>query len=231
VSLESEIHGFSCRCMTDKLSYAWIILALCVGCASASPRNPAHYEWSMRAPPVSRIRFETSKGPFVVQLVRTWAPLGADRFYNLVRLGFYDDTRFHRVNANYIAQFGLSGDPRVTAAWRDQQLPDDPPRSRNRRGTFAFAMKGPNTRLTQVYINIGDNTRNDAEPFSMLGTVVEGMHVIDQLYSGYGESSGSGMRQGRQGPIETGGNAYLDREYPLLDRINRACVVAPTPTC
>jgi homoserine O-acetyltransferase len=193
--------------------------------------DPTHPEWSRPAPPISRLRFETSRGAFELEVVREWAPLGADRFYNLVRLGFYDDARFHRVNAGYIAQFGLSGDPAVTAAWRGHELPDDPPRSRNQRGTFAFAMKGPNTRLTQIYINIGENSRNDGEPFSVLGTVVRGMQVIDSLYSGYGERSGSGMRQGRQTPIEEGGNAYLDREFPLLDRIVRACVVAPASTC
>jgi homoserine O-acetyltransferase len=215
------------------------LLALSTACASAPAAvpsrglllDPSHAEWTRPAPPVSRLRFETSKGAFVVELVRGTAPLGADRFYNLARLGFYDDARFHRVNRGYIAQFGLSGDPAVTAAWRGHEIPDDPPNSRNQRGTFAFAMKGPNTRLTQVYINLADNTRNDAEPFSMLGRVVEGMEVVDSLYSGYGENSGSGMRQGRQPPIEEGGNAYLDREYPLLDRILRACVVAPVNTC
>jgi homoserine O-acetyltransferase len=215
------------------------LLALSTACASprsaVSSRSllldPSHAEWGRPAPPVSRLRFETSKGAFVVELLRDSAPLGADRFYNLVRLGFYDDARFHRVNRGYIAQFGLSGDPAVTAAWRGHGIPDDPPNSRNQRGTFAFAMKGPNTRLTQVYINLADNTRNDAEPFSMLGRVVEGMEVVDSLYSGYGENSGSGMRQGRQPPIEEGGNAYLDREYPQLDRILRACVVAPVSTC
>jgi homoserine O-acetyltransferase len=135
------------------------------------------------------------------------------------------------VSPNYIVQFGLSGDPAVTAAWRSHELRDDPPRSHNQRGTFAFAQKGPNTRLTQIYINLGDNSRNDAEPFTMLGRVVEGMDVVDALYSGYGEQSGSGMRQGRQGPIEQGGNAYLDREYPLLDRLLRACISAPVQTC
>jgi cyclophilin family peptidyl-prolyl cis-trans isomerase len=210
-------------------------------CTAAQPGAPApsrsllldpnHSEWSRPAPPVSRVRFETSKGVFELEVIREWAPLGVDRFYNLVRLGFYDDARFHRVNPGYIAQFGLSGNPAVTAAWRGQQIPDDPPRSRNQRGTFAFAWMGPNTRLTQIYINLGDNSRNDVEPFSMLGTVVLGMEVVDSLYSGYGENSGSGMRQGRQGPIEEGGNAYLDREYPLLDRIRRACVVAPMATC
>jgi homoserine O-acetyltransferase len=193
--------------------------------------DPAHAEWSKPAPPVARIRFETSKGPFVVEVIREWAPLGADRFYNLARLGFYDDARFHRVNPNYIVQFGLPGDPAVTAAWRAHALRDDAPRAHNQRGTFAFAMKGPNTRLTQIYINLADNSRNDAEPFTMLGRVVEGMDVVDRLYSGYGEGSGSGMRQGRQGPIEQGGNVYLDREYPLLDRLIRACVISPVRTC
>jgi glyoxylase-like metal-dependent hydrolase (beta-lactamase superfamily II)/cyclophilin family peptidyl-prolyl cis-trans isomerase len=193
--------------------------------------DPTHAEWAKPAPPVSRVRFETTRGPFVLELTRAWAPHGVDRFYNLVRLGYYDDTRFHRVSAGYIAQFALSGDPAITAAWRGHELPDDPPRSSNTRGTFAFAQKGPDTRLTQVYINLGDNTRNDDEPFSMLGTVVEGMEVLDRLYSGYGEESGSGMRQGRQGPIETGGNEYLDREFPLLDRIVRACVIAPVSSC
>jgi len=193
--------------------------------------DPSHPEWSKPAPPVSHIRFETSKGPFVVEVVRAWAPLGADRFYNLARLGFYNDTRFHRVNPGYIAQFGLSGDPAITAAWRGHELPDDPPRSRNDRGTFAFAQKGPNTRLSQIYINLGDNSRNNVEPFSVFGTVTEGMDVLDRLYAGYGEESGSGMRQGRQGPIEQGGNVYLDAAFPLLDRILRVCVIAPVRTC
>lgn len=221
--------------------YITVLTAMSVwGACASTPETPArrtllldpsHPEWSRPAPPVSRLRFETSKGEFVLELIREWAPIGVDRFYNLVRLGFYDDARFHRVSAGYIVQVGLHGDPAVTAAWRDYELPDDPPRSDNQRGTFAFAMKGPDTRLTQIYINLGDNSRNDGEPFTMLGTVVEGMGVLDSLYSGYGERSGSGMRQGRQGPIEEGGNAYLDREFPLLDRIIRACVVAPTPSC
>ena len=186
--------------------------------------DPGNAEWRKSAPPISLIRFETTKGVFVLRLVREWGPIGADRFYNLARLGYYDDTRFHRVNRNYIAQFGLHGDPAVNAAWKDQPVKDDPPRSKNERGTFAFAMKGPNTRNTQIYINLADNSRNDAEPFTVLGTVAQGMDVVDSLYSGYGESSGSGMRQGRQGPLETGGNAYMDREFPLLDRIRRVTV-------
>ena len=189
--------------------------------------DPANVEWRKPAPPVSHLRFETTKGVFVLELVREWGPIGADRLYNLARLGYYDDTRFHRVNKNYIAQFGLHGNPAVNTAWKDQYLQDDPPRSHNKRGTFAFAMKGaaaPNTRNTQIYFNLADNVRSDAEPFTILGTVVEGMAVLDSLYSGYGENSGSGVRQGRQGPLAEGGNAFMDREYPLLDRIHRVTV-------
>jgi cyclophilin family peptidyl-prolyl cis-trans isomerase len=199
-----------------------------VGAAPASSPgillDPSNPEWKVPAPAVSHLRFETTKGVFVLELIRANGPVGADRLYNLARLGYYDDARFHRVNRNYIAQFGLNGSPAINAAWKNRQIADDPPRSRNARGTYAFAQMGPNTRLTQVYINLADNARNDGEPFTVLGSVVEGMGVVDSLYSGYGESSGSGMRQARQGPLETGGNAYMDREYPLLDRIIRVRV-------
>ena len=210
-----------------------------VAAAAASTTNreallldPANAEWRKPAPPISHVRFETTKGVFVVELVREWGPIGADRFYNLARLGYYDDTRFHRVNKNYIAQFGLHGNPAVNTAWKDQYLKDDPPRSHNKRGTFAFAMKGttaPNTRNTQIYFNLADNARSDGEPFTILGTVIEGMSVLDSLYSGYGENSGSGVRQGRQGPLAEGGNAFMDREYPLLDRV-RHVTVSPAAT-
>jgi cyclophilin family peptidyl-prolyl cis-trans isomerase len=216
-----------------------LFLAACAHSSSNSPSavpvanrkalllNPADPEWRKPAPAVSRIRFETTKGVFVLELIRAWGPIGADRFYNLARLGYYDDARFHRVNKNYIAQFGLNGDPAVNAAWKNQYLQDDPPRSDNKRGTFAFSMKGPgnpNTRTTQIYINLADNSRNNVETFTILGTVVEGMSVVDSLYSGYGDNSGAGVRQGRQGPLEQGGNAYMDREFPLLDRIIRVTV-------
>jgi homoserine O-acetyltransferase len=214
------------------------VLVLAAGCASGgAPGAPpdreavlldlSQGEWTVQAPAISHIRFETTKGVFVLELVREWGPIGADRFYNLARLGYYDDTRFHRVNGNYIVQWGLHGNPAVNAVWTKAFLPDDPPRARNVRGSFAFAMSGqPNTRTTQIYINLADNSRNDSEAFTMLGRVVEGMEVLDNLYSGYGESSGSGVRQGRQGPLAEGGNAYMDREYPLLDRILRVTVAA-----
>jgi cyclophilin family peptidyl-prolyl cis-trans isomerase len=189
--------------------------------------TPDDSAWRAEAPDVSHLRFETTRGVFLLELVREWGPIGADRFYNLVRLGYFDDTRVHRVRAGYIAQFGLHGDPAVNAAWAGSYLADDPARSRNARGTFAFSYEGPgkpNTRTTQIYINLADNVRNDAEHFTVLGRVVQGMEVVDQLYSGYGEESGGGVRQGKQGPLVRGGNAYMDAQYPRLDRIVRAVV-------
>ncbi len=188
--------------------------------------DASHSEWSRPSPPVWHARFETSKGDFITAVVREHGPHGADRFYNLVRLGYYDDTRFHRVNPNYIVQWGLHGDPAVNAVWQAHPIPDDPKYGSNVRGSFAFAHAPvPENRTTQIYINIGDNTRNDGEPFAIFGQVVEGMDVVDQLYSGYGESSGSGVRQGRQGDIIERGNAYLDQEWPLLDSTIRARVI------
>lgn len=194
--------------------------------------DPANAEWTKPAPAVSHLTFETTKGTFVLELVRANGPVGADRLYNLARLGYHDDTRIHRMRAGYIAQFGLHGDPAVNAAWRERYIPDDPARSRNLRGTFALSYMGPgrpNTRNTQIYINLADNTRNDAEPFTVLGRVVRGMDVIERFYAGYGENSGGGMRQGLQGPLERGGNAWMDREYPLLDRIISASVTVVRP--
>ena len=186
--------------------------------------DPSHAEWRTPAPAVSHLRFETTRGVFVLELNRSWGPIGADRVYNLARLGYYNDTRLHRVRAD-IAHFGIHGDPAVNAVWSKAELPDDPPRSTNRRGTFALAFPArPNSRTTQIYINKTDNVRSDAEAFTVLGTVVEGMDVVDRLYAGYGEESGGGMRQGKQGPLLEGGNAFMDREYPRLDRIIRVTV-------
>ena len=228
------------------LAGSLVALTVSIGCAGRTPNtaasatnanavttrnalllDPSNPEWTKPAPPVSHLRFETTKGVFVLELIREWGPIGADRLYNLARLGYYDDTRFHRVNKAYIAQWGLHGNPAVNEAWKNQYIADDPPRSNNKRGTFAFAMKGatqPRTRKTQIYINLKDNPRSDPEPFTILGTVVEGMSVVDSLYSGYGETSGSGVRQGHQGPLEAGGNAFMDKEYPLLDRIKHVTV-------
>lgn len=181
--------------------------------------------WHTTALDLYRAAFETSKGRFVIEVHRDWAPLGADRFYNLVRAGFFDDSRFFRVAPDFIAQFGIPGDPSVTRVWQDRTFPDDPEREKNLRGTVAFAMKGPNDRRTQLYVNLRDNARNDGQGFAIIGRVIEGMEVVDSLYSGYGETSGGGMRAGRQQRLLEEGNAYLDREFPNLDRIVRASVV------
>jgi cyclophilin family peptidyl-prolyl cis-trans isomerase len=217
---------------------AMVLALACVAATAEGQRvkdvvlDPSNPEWTKPAPALSHLAFETTRGTFVLELRRAWGPIGADRLYNLARLGYFDDTRFHRVNRGYIVQFGLHGDPGVNAAWKERYLADDPPRSQNVRGSFAFSYKGPgnpNTRNTQIYINLADNARNDVEPFTVLGRVVAGLAVLDSLYSGYGENSGSGVRQGRQGPLETGGNAFMDREYPLLDRTLRVTVKAVEP--
>lgn len=188
--------------------------------------DPSNAEWKRQSPPVWYARFETSKGDFVVRCERAHAPNGSDRFYNLIRLGYYDDVRFHRVSRDYIVQWGLNGAPAVNAAWLHAAFPDDPKYGSNVRGTFAFARDtAPGTSNTQVYVNLKDNTRNDGGPFAIFGRVISGMEVLDSLYSGYGERSGSGVRQRRQGEIISGGNAYLDREFPLLDHLIKARII------
>ena len=178
-----------------------------------------------QAPEVYRVRIDTTKGGFTLEVTRALAPRGADRFYQLVQAGFYDDSRFYRVIAGRFAQFGIAGDPAVAQAWRSKNFPDDPVRASNIRGSFAFAMTGPDTRTTQIYINTGDQSRLDADGFAPFGKVIEGMDVVDKLYSAYGEQSGGGMRGGKQGKLFEEGNAYLDREFPLLDKLVRARVV------
>jgi peptidyl-prolyl cis-trans isomerase A (cyclophilin A) len=172
-----------------------------------------------KAPDVFRARFATSKGDFVIEVHRSWAPNGADRFFNLVKMGFFDDTRFFRVIERFMVQYGIPGDPQVSAKWRDAHIPDDPVTQSNARGYVTFAQTGaPNSRTTQVFVDYGDNTRLDASGFAPFGKVVQGMDVVDSLYKGYGEGApeGGGPSQGR---IQTEGNAYLDQEFPKLDRI------------
>jgi homoserine O-acetyltransferase len=199
---------------------------LALGCASAERaaalRDPDHPLWSRPAPESFRVRFETSKGEFVVESRRAWAPIGVDRFHHLVETGYFDDSRFFRVLEGFIAQFGIAGDPAVSNVWRDRAIPDDPVVQSNLRGYLAYAMTGPDTRTTQIYINLVDNVRLDAQGFAPIGRVVEGMEVVDALYSGYGESAGGGVRAGRQDRMFAEGAAHLDADYPNLDRILRA---------
>jgi peptidyl-prolyl cis-trans isomerase A (cyclophilin A) len=172
------------------------------------------------APATYRVHFETSAGAFVVEVTRAWAPAGADRLYQLVRAGFYDGARFFRVVPGFVVQFGISGDPAVSARWRDATIPDDPVTQSNARGTVTFATAGPNTRTTQLFINYGDNRRLDAMGFAPVGMVVEGMDVVDRIHAGYGEAPDQGL-------IEAHGTAYLASQFPQLDSIARATIVAP----
>jgi peptidyl-prolyl cis-trans isomerase A (cyclophilin A) len=179
-----------------------------------------------RAPAVYRVKIETTAGDFVIEADRDWAPHGADRFYELVRDGYYNDSRFFRVVPGRWAQFGIAGDARVAQRWRNRTIPDDTLVEHNTAGFVAFANTGPNTRATEIYINTGDNTRNDKENgFAPFGKVTEGMDVVEKLYGGYGEHSGGGMRAGHQDAMFAGGDAYLDREYPKLDKLIRAVIV------
>jgi peptidyl-prolyl cis-trans isomerase A (cyclophilin A) len=179
------------------------------------------------APEVFRVKVETTAGNFIIETHRDWSPHGADRFYSLVRSKYYDDSRFFRVVPGRWVQFGISGDPAIAQQQRHITISDDTLKQHNTPGYVAFSNTGPNTRSTQVYINLGDNSaRNDVEAgFSPFGKVVEGMDVVEKLYGGYGEHSGGGMRAGHQDEMFEGGNAYLDREFPKLDKLIRATIV------
>ena len=217
------------RSMMKLLSAVLLLIctvALMPGFGQAGPSpnlsNPAAL--TEKAPDVYKAKFDTTKGTFVIQVTRSWAPLGADRFYNLVKNGFYDNCRFFRVISDFMVQFGINGDPKVMAAWRNAKIQDDPVKQSNSRGNVSFAMAGPNTRTTQVFINFGDNGGLDKQGFSPFGKVAQGMNVVDSLFSGYGEGapSGKGPDQGR---IQSEGNPYLEKSFPRLDYIKSATIV------
>ena len=165
------------------------------------------------------VRLETSKGAIVIAVHRGWAPRGAERFHELVTSRYFDDSRFFRVVKGQWAQFGIAADPKLATAWRTKTLPDDPRGQSNTRGRVAFAFAVPNGRTTQVYISLRDNSYQDEQGFVPFGEVAEGMEVADALNSEYGETAGGGIRAGRQQPLFDGGNAFLDREFPRLDRL------------
>ena len=165
-----------------------------------------------------KVKFETSAGDFAIEVRRELAPLGADQFYDLVKNNFYDGQRFFRVVPDFVVQFGIHGDPVVSARWQEATIEDDPVKGSNRRGTICFATAGPNTRTTQLFINLKDNTRLDEMDFAPFGEVVEGMEAVASIFSGYGERP-------NQGQIERQGNAYLQEEFPELDYIEQARIV------
>ncbi len=206
------------------IRFAALLLALTIAAPAWSQglANPAAL--NAQAPAAYKVKFDTSKGPFVIEVHRDWAPLGADRFYNLVKNGFYNDARFFRVITGFMVQFGINADPRLAAVWREAAINDDPVAKSNTRGMITFATRGPNTRTTQVFINYGNNARLDTGGFAPFGQVVSGMDVVDALYSGYGEGAprGAGPEQSR---LQSEGNAYLNKEFPKLDYIKTATIV------
>jgi peptidyl-prolyl cis-trans isomerase A (cyclophilin A) len=214
--------------MNIRLNAASLALALVVGIA-ASPAlaqgnlsNPATL--TEQAPANYHVRFETSKGTFVVEVRRDVAPNGADRFYNLVKNGFYDNARFFRVVSGFVVQFGINGDPAIMAQWRDAKIPDDVVKTSNQRGFVTFATSGPDSRTTQVFINLTNNGGLDSRGFAPFGRVISGMEVVDKFYSEYGEGAprGSGPDQSR---IQLEGNKYLMSSFPKLDYIKKATIV------
>jgi peptidyl-prolyl cis-trans isomerase A (cyclophilin A) len=189
---------------------------------SASLKSPATLK--EKAPDTYKVKFDTSVGVFVIQVTRAWAPLGADRFYNLVKAGFYDETRFFRAIPNFMVQFGIHGDPTVSAAWRNARIGVDKVTQSNKKGFITYAMgASPDTRTTQVFINFRDNSNLDGMGFAPFGQVVEGMDVVDKIYTGYGEGAprGKGPEQGR---VQMEGNAYLKKEFPKMDFIKKATI-------
>ncbi len=189
--------------------------------------NPALLDPSLakaKAPEQFKVKFETTKGNFVLQVTRSWAPQGADRFYNLVKIGFYNDLAFFRVIDGFMAQFGISGDPKINTKWDPATISDDPVKESNKHGTISFATAGPNTRTTQLFINFADNTMLDKSGFAPFGKVIEGMTVVDNLYKEYGEGAPRGMGPS-QGLIQSQGNSYLKSHFPKLDYIKNLSVV------
>jgi cyclophilin family peptidyl-prolyl cis-trans isomerase len=190
--------------------------------------DPAAPAMNSRAPDLFDVRLETSKGEIVIEVHRDWSPHGADRFYNLVRAGYYDDARFFRVIQGRWAQFGINGDPKISNAWRPRTILDDPRIESNARGTIAYAFAVPNGRATQVFINLKDNAAtHDAAPFVPFGKIVKGTEVADALNAEYGESAGGGIRGGQQAALFETGNAGLEQNFPHLDYITHATVIKP----
>ena len=209
---------------TAVLFAATLLLATTMAFAPASAASLGDpSSLNARAPDSYKAKFETSKGVFVIQVTRSWAPNGADRFYNLVKNGFFDDARFFRVIDGFMVQFGISGNPDVSAAWTNATIPDDPVRESNARGTVTFATAGPNTRTTQVFINFNNNSMLNGQGFAPFGKVLSGMNVVDSLYKGYGEGAPRGNGP-NQGLLKSQGNAYLLTQFPKLDYIKKATI-------
>jgi len=229
-----------------------LVLALAISCvlaAAQAPSAPQHtthapvthaaltYDHALlapsllklKAPDVYEVRVVTTKGAFVITVTRAWAPNGADRFYNLVRRHYYDGASFFRVLKGFVVQFGLSAYPEVNKVWANANIPDDPPKQTNGAGYVTFATAGPNTRTTQVFVNLADNSRLDSMGFAAFGQVTEGMDVVNQLYGDYGEGAPDGHGPS-QDDVASKGRTFLQKNFPNLDSITTATIVAPAAT-
>ena len=199
-------------------------LAMLIGCSAEKPAETKKIE-KPKPPDVYRVKFATTKGDFVVESRREWAPYGSNHFYELVDAKYFDGAKFYRVLRKYVAQFGIAADPKMGALYREMRIPDDPVKQKNVRGALSFAMNGPATRSTQVFINLANNTALDKDGFAPFAKVVEGMDVVDKLAFVYGDT----MNRGGGGPdpnkAELMGNEYLERQFPRLDGIITARVM------
>ena len=185
--------------------------------------DPAQAEG--KAPATFKAQFETTNGKLVIQVTRSWSPLGADRFYNLVKIGYFKDVAFFRVIDGFMAQFGIHGDPKVNQGWAQSNIKDDPVKESNLRGYITFAKTGaPDSRSVQFFINYRDNRTLDPQGFSPFGRVISGMEVIDTIYKGYGEGPPRG-RGPDQGRVRMVGNSYLKKDFPKLDYIKKATII------
>lgn len=203
-----------------------VIISFLSGQSQVSLLNPDDPAFSTQAPAAFNVLLETSKGEILLEVKRAWSPNGVDRFYNLIRYGYYNNAPVFRIKAGTWAQFGVAGDPKTAQAWRNKTIPDDPRVESNVRGTVAYAFKDPNGRTTQVFINLRDNSAtHDKEPFVPFARIIKGMEVADALYAEYGEKAGGGIRGGKQDSVFAGGNAYWKRNFPKLDYITRARIV------
>lgn len=220
---------------TNPSIYLLAILLLATGCVPRPHRSaksqfrPSPDQATDRAPAHFKILFKTTQGEVLVNVDRTWSPNGADRIYNLVKLGFFTDIAFFRVLKGYVAQCGIHGDPEISGRWREAFIPDDPQVGHsNARGTMAFANFGPGTRATQIFINLNNNPMFDSMGFTPFGKVIRGMMKVDHLYKDYGDGTPRG-RGPEQEKIQAEGNAYLENEFPRLDYIVSAAIIEKIP--
>lgn len=200
------------------------IAAIVLLLAQAALQDPKAPAVNLTAPAEFKVKLETTKGDIVLKVTRDWAPKGADRFYSLVKNGYYDDCRFYRVMPKFIAQFGIHGDPKIAQKWFESKIDDDPLKQKNTRGRVTFAKGGPNSRSTNLFINLKDNLDLDALGFAPVAEVVEGLDVADQLYSGYGDGAPKG-RGPNQKRLYEEGNALLKKDFKDLDFIKTARIV------